>query len=428
MPDFISTHDKDALSIEFKKLNEPSRGIFVSTLRTGLKVVKPLVKVELDAVDRNLAKWQKDKALQRAVYKWLDPSRAAFAGGSIDGFKEAVGLAKLPTTSFCERLRHFGERMKDQAPKLRRYIDARLADIEYLERSDHVRTNTLTFFELYQRAVVDAALQVAGGASGFETQANAVLKSILPAVAGVFREILDPDLKSDNVYTNANFMAVVKLPQETRVGDVPKFVGSYAETPAAKRAADLWRDLDDRIDRVFVVVADSDDNRRVGFWVPDVVDEAGYIPGAPTAYNRKIPYAVFTDDPPPLKVGNRRTRNEWEEYLLDRSEDGFKDDMFISIPVMGRAKHDTDPVVAGVANVNCGAGRYWPRAYSDAWLALAAELASPFLALAWHSFLIQHVAATGRTDLLRANPFVYSLPVRTASGDGDLNDKQKFGN
>jgi hypothetical protein len=412
MTDFVNTHDRGALQTAFAGLPTPKPGMLIQSGRLGLKVVKPLLRgLELDAVDRMLGGLAKDRAFERAAHQWLDPA-SPWTIATLGACQESVGLKKLSKRAFAEGVRHVCEQLKQRAPTLSRHIDKRVAELEFV---DNAINYLIPELELYQRDVLDAAMRAATQQALSATDANQVLKDILPAIAAKCREVLDPEHgTSEQVFTNTNFMAIVELNQSVRVRDVPKKLGMFGDQPAAHRAAKLWKDLDRKTERVFVVITDTDNDRHRGFWLPDVIEDNRTIPGAATAMQARRPDAVFADDLPTLGVGGRATKDQWELYMTDKTEEGFRDEMFISLPIFGRASRKGDPKKAGVVNVNCGPGSYWPRAYSAEWLRLAAAAAGPLLSLAWHAYAVQHAALNATPDLFRTNPFVYALPSKLA--------------
>jgi hypothetical protein len=314
----------------------------------------------------------------------------------------------MATREFTDQIRHACEAFRKQT-RLGRHIDKRLAELD-------VQADTAAYYvpqlEIYQRQILDAGMRAAARHPDSVAYAMQALREILPAIAAKCRDVLNPaHAKAEQpVFTNTNFMAIVDLDEAVDVSDLPNKLGAYREYPAARRAAKLWKHLDRTTQRVFVVITDTDNDRHRGFWIPDVVDNNLTVPGAPTAIRARRPDAVFADDLPTLGIGDSATKDDWQGYMEDRTEKGFRDEMFISLPIFGLASRDGDPKPAGVVNVNCGAGSYWPRAYSPAWLRIAAAAANPLLSLAWHAFVIHHAALQDKQDLFRTNPFVYALP------------------
>jgi hypothetical protein len=411
---FINTHDLPGLQQEFAALPVPQRALLVRTLRGGLKIVKlaPLVGkwVDLDRVDRALGGVAKAKAVERAAYEWLKPESTRTRDTLAD-LQSEVGLQKLKPGAFADELRHACESFRKAAPRLTRHIDKRLAELTVLKAD--TAAYHIPQLEIYQRKTLDAGMRAAARDATGPANAMKALQEILPAIATKCREVLDPDHDKPGqpVFTNTNFMAIVDLAGTVGVPDIPSTLGAYREYPAAARAAKLWKDLDRTTKRVFVVITDTDNDRHRGFWIPDVMDNNCTIPGAPTAMSTRRPHAVFADDLPTLGIIDAPTTTDnWHSYMRDRTENGFRDDMFISLPIFARASQEGDHKPAGVVNVNCGAGSYWPRAYSSEWLRIAATAAAPLLSLAWHAFAIHHAALYDQKDLFRTNPFVYALP------------------
>jgi hypothetical protein len=399
---FINTHNRDELKRAYKRLQKPARGAITSSVRTIARAVKKIApSVDLDKY-----------ALQRAAHLWIDPE-CTWTVGKLGDFQECVGLEDMPREQFGERVAYYSTLLKNAEPRLARHIEARIAELEYAYLADRTSVSYYSELELYQRDVLANAARMAAGHANPTARAeaarrsNGTLMKLLPAIAAIFRKVLDPK-SEDDIHTSANYMHIVEVPDETRVPEVPNLLDDWGTTEAADRANDLWEELDRRVKRVFVIICDSDGDRRVGFWVPDVIEDE-MLPGAPTAYHQKVPHTILVDDPPELP-GPDPTKNKWRRYLTDKSDRGFRDDMFISIPIFARKRRDADPIVTAVVNVNCGGGHYWPRAYSKEWLQLAAKLASPFLHLAWHSFVIQYGAINGDPGLFETNPFVSELP------------------
>lgn len=407
---FINTHKREELQIEYEKITAPGRGLLAKLARGALKVVKPVIpQLDLDVVDRSLANIRRDRALQRAAYEWIDP-RSSWDLATLTNFQETLGLKKLTRERFSERVMHYCRVLKQKVPTLERHIDARIAELEFAYLGDRTQAEYFGELELFQREAIANAIRVATGQSDALTKLSDAMQLLLPAIAGVFRYVLDPQHDVDNVNTNANYMTIARLKRKARVPDIPELLCEYGETPAARTAFELWKDLDRRAKQIFVITADSDENSRIGFWVPDVVEDNRMIPGAPAAYHLRAPQPIFVDDPPELPIGPDITKRKWETYLTDKSEEGFRDAMFISIPILARARRDLDLVVVGIVNVNCGADRSWPRAYSSAWLRFAAKQASPLLHLAWHISVLNHVGRERDLGLFERNPFVYQLP------------------
>ncbi len=415
---FINTHRQDELTAEFKRLARPRRGAIITSARVVLTLLKPLLKgIDVNSVDRLLGKYHREQSLRRAAYIWIDP-HCTWNRDSMGDFQESVGLKKLRRDEFCTRVEYYCQLLRDESPLLSRHIEARIAELEFVYLADSTQVRYYSELEIYQRDVLSNAIRMAKEATDAVDHANSTLTKILPAIAAVFRKVLDP-LSEEEVNVNANFMAVVDLQRKVNVPEVPGLIGKYGKNDATVRATDLWEDLDPEVDRVFVITNDSDVNHRIGFWIPDIIeDNKMMIPGAPAAFHQKIPDAVFIDDAPELPVGPIATKRKWEQYLTDKGDGGFRDDMFISIPILARARHDADPSVVGIVNVNCR-GYHWPRAYSRSWLKLAAKLASPFLYLVWHSFVIHYYAASKRdSGLFGKDPFVRGLP-NPEPKDGD---------
>ncbi len=409
MTNFVNTHDKEALRTAFAALPLPGRSALVAAGRLALKVIFASDE-KLNDVDRALGGRDEGTAFERAAHQWLNPD-SPWTVNTLAGCQDAVGLKKIAKGVFAKGVWHACELLKQSNPGLARHIDKRMAELELV---DNTVSYQIPELELYQREVLDAAMRAAARQADSAAEANQVLKDLLPAIAAKCREVLDPGRNSEQVYTNTNFMAIANLPELTRMRDVPnKLDYEYRSEPAAVRAAKLWKDLDPRARQVFVVIADTDNDRHRGFWLPHIVEDNRTIPGAATAIHLRRPDAVFADDLPILGVGGAATRTQWELYMTDKSEAGFRDDMFISLPIFGRATRQGDLQKAGVVNVNCGPGSYWPRAYSADWLRLAAAAAGPLLSLAWHAYVIQHAALTGSSDLFRTNPFVYALPSKS---------------
>ena len=405
---FINTHNRDELKRAYERLKKPARGAVIMGVRGVLRAIKPIVpSLDLDDVDRSLANVHRKRALQRAAHLWVDPD-CSWNVAKLKDFQESVGLKKLRLDEFCERVAYHCTLLKNAEPRLSRHIEARIAELEYAYLGESTSVPYYSELELYQRDVTNNAIRMAARHPDAAARANRTLMKLLPAIAAVFRKVLDPQ-STDDIHTNANYMHVVRVPNETRIPDVPSLLGAYGTTEAAARANDLWEEFDRHVKRVFVITCDSDRDRRVGFWVPDVIEDEKMLPGAPTAYHLRVPHAILIDDVPELP-GPNPTKSKWKLYLTDKGDRGFRDDMFISIPILARKRRDTDPIVTAVVNVNCGGGHYWPRAYSRDWLQLAAKLASPFLHLAWHSFVIQYAAAGGDPGLFGTDPFVSGLP------------------
>jgi hypothetical protein len=400
---FINTHNQDELRGAYARLTKPAHGPLATSAHAigrGIKKITP--SIDLDK-----------RALQHAAHLWVDPD-CTWTVDKIADFQESVGLKNMRRDEFGERVAYYSSLLKNADPRLARHIEARIAELEYAYLGDRTSVSHYSELELYQRDVLANAACMAAALANPKLReeavqrANTTLMKLLPAIAAVFRKVLDPK-SEDDIHTNANYMQIQEVPDDTRVPEVPGHLGEWGTTKAAARATDLWEDFNRRVKRVFVITCDSDGDRRVGFWVPDVIEGTKMLPGAPTAYHQKIPQTILVDDLPDMP-GPDDTKTKWERYLTDKGDRGFRDDMFISIPILARKRHDAEPIVTALVNVNCGGGHYWPRAYSKEWLLLAAKLASPFLHLAWHSSVIQTAADRGDPGLFGTNPFVPELP------------------
>jgi hypothetical protein len=178
---------------------------------------------------------------------------------------------------------------------------------------------------------------------------------------------------------------MIPVKTEEHVGPYPNSASAAA---AHARAESVWGSMS--VDRRLLVVGETKGAGHQGFWVPIASSRDGdELPGAPYAYRRMAPNAVFKDDLPPFAGFPPEIARKWREYMGEY----FAERLFVSIPLLipDSARSGTGSLVAAVLNVNASPAvtDAWYRAYHEEWLGLAQGRVAQFTETAWYACLVK---------------------------------------
>lgn len=378
----VNTHDLDSLRRSFAVIPSPSTkwiGLIEAAANTAPEVVGP---AKLGAVKRFFIGYIEKRRLEAAAWRWLKPDPRLDLD-RLSAIQAALALSHMSTSEFAARVAEGCRLLAEQHPALSRYIDGRIADLEFVSRTSRESEQIESKFELYQRQLLMAALNPldSSAISGVDTL---VPESIATAAAEIK---LTLDESSDYCNVHANLMVSAAI--QCRVEDIPGALGELGQTDGAREAAWLWRGLTGQVHRVFVVVSETAGSRYRGFWIPDVRKNGVAFPGAPRAFQTGAAHAVVVDDLPPVPLEDEELAARWRTYLRGDKPAHFQGSMFASFPVF-RVEPGNDTVPVAVLNVNV-VGKIWRRAYSRHWLGLATRRVGAWSAVAWHATTLAFV-------------------------------------
>lgn len=329
--------------------------------------------------------WREEKAIYAAAWRWLRPSTDMLELGHLPAMQTSLKLQHLSTVEFCRRAIQVCSEIREKHAALARYIGARMAELEFKILHDDIRETAASEFELYQRHLLLAALStdVDGAVQRSHALAREVLATTGYAAAVILGDVMKREDKAEEqcVFT-ANLMVPVNV--ATDVAGVEGCLGELGQTPGAKSATWLWHGVREQIDKVLVVIAETEGSSYSGFWIPDVRPDGHALPGAPRALENGSAQALFVDDLPPFPIEDDETRVRWQRYLRGGSVGHFRARMFVSIPIFKRVS-TKQSIPEAVINVNVHSDRLWKRAYSRAWLDFATSRLNPWIATAWHA-------------------------------------------
>jgi hypothetical protein len=317
--------------------------------------------------------------LGAAARRFLRPSLRQLTRQDVGRIRQAVGRADLSDRVFAEKLRDRCVELEESHPPLSRWIRRQIALLDiFIAPPPEMTSDT-----------VRAAIGLRQGLF----QATAVLPVSPTAALNLAEQIIHDALRAAALATcsvfggecqvSANLMIPIKA--DGHLGPYPSHSSAAA---SHARVEGLWRSM--KVDRRLLVVGETKGAGHQGFWVPIASSSDGdELPGAPYAYRRMSPNAVFKDDLPPFVGFSEEIGEKWRQYMKEH----FSERLFISIPLLvpDSARSGTGSMVAAVLNVNAspGMGDAWYRAYHEEWLNLAQGRVAQFAEIALYAFLIK---------------------------------------
>ena len=380
---FVNTHDNAMLEAAFATIPRPGTKLAAAltlALETAPEHAGP---IGLGPARRWAKSFSEGAGLRAAAWRWLRPHHPRAELDQLPAIQTRSGLNHLRPIDFYDRLILACREVGEAQPRLSRYIDARVADLEFKTQRDAAAAGRVADeFGAYQRMLLAAARDTRNGSA----TAAQLARMALAAAGAALRATLDDHAEDECVF-HANLMIPVRVPAGATIDALGE---QLRLTPAANEAQWLWGGLKGPIHRLFVVVSETEGASFRGFWVPDVRRDGAALAGAPRVFVTGRAEAVVVDDLPPLSThpDDDEVAARWRRYMKGDTPGHFDGGMFVSLPVFKKVDA-TQRLPEAVVNVNIVGPRVWRRAYSRPWLDQATGRVGPWAATALHAFLVE---------------------------------------
>ena len=388
MLEALRTHDRQRLQEYFAaNLRRPrlSWGASAKDLSEAVgEGVSELSNVPTGFITGLFRKATRSPRVRYATHLWLRPTDDDHGVRELKRLQAIAGLEHLSYKEFLETLRDECLAVRGQHPKLKRWIRRQVSLIEFelADRAPWDPEATRKAFDCAMTCLAAARFLEADPGLAEELAHDAC--SMALAMTGVAVSKALDDSTHETAPATANLM--LPIPRGRLEG--PNFAPAPVGAANRRRAAELWSTMRDT-ERVLVVVAETAGD-HLDFWVPIDEGRGEYpLPGAPLAFERLQPNAVFAADPPKLPL-RPDLEPQWHAYLTDE----LKGNMFVSLPyAIPDPAGRLEP--AGVINVNVNTDT-WYRAFHRDCLRSAADQARMFGHLAYTAFMLRCAADRGR--------------------------------
>ena len=386
MNDCISTYRTDLLNEYFRTtFKKPRVPPWLSKADTALDSVSITAgPVKIGKIKDTFREWTIDSRYRSAAWRWLRPTEPACVLDDLPALQRLSGLDHLDQGAFVPRLRERCMEEIRQHPRLRRWIERRLALLDFVLSPPVDVSEELNDVgpPLRQNLMLAVAMLAKGQLEQAALKAQEISSTALAAAAVAVRRVLG----TSDCKLSANLMIPTVLDAITG----PQCASSPIAKGNAERGAELWHDVSAVGERCLLVVAETASANHLGFWIPLAQGNGKtYLPGAPSAYISLEGAAVFQDDLPDLVPTFSETLDAaWKNYMVKH----FKEAMFVSIPF--RLDSTTGPTVGAVLNVNATPhpDDGWRRAYHREWLRVARNRAAPLIEVAYWAAHIRRAA------------------------------------
>jgi hypothetical protein len=315
-----------------------------------------------------------------AAWNWIAPSMD-FTLAKLETLKANSGLGPVNTKEFVNQLAFASQRASRRHPRLVNWIKLRTALLEFATFQNSGPSPEI--LSAIRAGVLGLSAQAYRQSRSLDDNPQRNLTRVLEAVVAEAQRLLSRS--GNKCRASANLMLPITLDENIRNGTLP-FVRNRGN---AEKARMLWGKDAKHATRGLLVVAETELDEHVGFWVPILSTARGTLPGACRAFRGGHGVAIFKRHLPNLTaLGFSAELNaRWREYVLSHIEPGMEHGLFVSIPVRGA---DNSERVIAVVNINANpfSSDDWFRAFHRDWLEVVEQNISPLAAICASSLFI----------------------------------------
>lgn len=342
--------------------------------------------------------------IEWAAWKWFQPpsDKEDDWQRKLLNIRKSAQLEHLQLWEFRDGIARQKDLWLKRHPVLKNWLRRRIAQLDWLcDGMDYshlgefvkMAGRATTSLQRDSMTLLALAIRFLDDLDGFKLECDRLASTALE-MAGHCLGFL---FANEEFKTCANLM----VPFQNNSDNVPFYLPPNSIHGMTDTALRLWKHFNPASESL-VVVAESEDAKDLGFWVPLCVsDEANYLPGAPEAFAQNRSNTVYRDDPPLLtsRGFTKHQQNCWYGFL----ENSFKERLFISIPLQIKLDGGRTSTIA-VFNVNAIPSTEnqngWSRAYHKEWLDIAQSCLAPMIHIAFEAIEIRRHFEENEADII----------------------------
>jgi hypothetical protein len=337
-------------------------------------------------IGKVLSRYAHSSLMSAAARRWLRPENPTLGLADLPLLRKELNLEKLAGPDFLEQLHYKCIQVQQDHPRLRRWIEERIALLEYEINPPRIAPESVRVAIAQRHSLLSTVRFIsAAGAARPDLLDAAVLQAEYLAKKALDAAAVEVAAVLGRGHSDAKANLMVPVPSSD--DGLPDFNLNTEQTQMAQKAREIWRNAP-AWTKCLLIVAESEGGANAGFWTPVVKGSYGNdLPGAPRAFHTQRGHVVFREDLPDLSGFSEALDARWKSYMIA----DFHEDLFVSLPfiVPTRPEEHSGTTVAGVLNVNVRTDDLatWRRACHDDWRQVAATAAAPFVEVAFHALL-----------------------------------------